>query len=43
MRALLSILIRAYNAEQWVGAAIGSALGQTLRQKEIMVVDHRLN
>jgi cellulose synthase/poly-beta-1,6-N-acetylglucosamine synthase-like glycosyltransferase len=39
MRALVSILILAYNAEEWVGAAIGSALGQTWRQKEIMVVD----
>ena len=40
MRALVSILIPAYNADEWVGAAIGSALGQTWRQKEIMVVDH---
>jgi hypothetical protein len=30
----------AYNAEEWVGVAIGWALGQTWRQKEIMVVDH---
>jgi glycosyltransferase involved in cell wall biosynthesis len=40
MRVLVSILIPAYNAEEWVGAAIGSALGQTWRQKEIIVVDH---
>jgi glycosyltransferase involved in cell wall biosynthesis len=36
----VSILIPAYNAEEWVGAAIGSGLGQTWRQKEIIVVDH---
>ena|SRR6266550_195590 len=40
MKALVSIPIPAYNAEKWVGTAIGSALGQTWRQKEIMVVDH---
>ncbi len=40
MRALVSILIPAYNAEEWVGTAIGSALGQTWRLKEIMVVGH---
>jgi glycosyltransferase involved in cell wall biosynthesis len=40
MRALVSILIPAYNAKEWVGAAIGSGLGQTWRQKEIIVVDH---
>jgi hypothetical protein len=28
------------NTEQWLGAAIESALGQTWCQKEIMVVDH---
>jgi cellulose synthase/poly-beta-1,6-N-acetylglucosamine synthase-like glycosyltransferase len=39
IRALVSLLIPAYNAEEWVGTAIGSALGQTWRQKEIMVVD----
>jgi len=39
MRPLVSILIPAYNAEEWVGAAIASALGQTWRQKEIIVVD----
>ena len=39
MRPLVSILIPAYNAEKWVGAAIVSALGQTWRQKEIIVVD----
>ena len=39
MKPLVSILIPAYNAEEWVGAAIASALGQTWRQKEIIVVD----
>ena len=39
MRPVVSILIPAYNAEKWVGAAIASALGQTWRQKEIIVVD----
>ncbi len=39
MRALVSILIPTYNAEECVGAAIGSALGQALRQEEIIVVD----
>ena len=39
MKPLVSILIPAYNAEKWVGAAIASALGQTWRQKEIIVVD----
>ncbi len=39
MRTLVSILIPAYNAEKWVGAAIASALSQTWRQKEILVVD----
>jgi len=39
MRPLVSILIPAYNAEKWLGAAIASALGQTWPQKEIIVVD----
>src|SRR5438094_1438982 len=39
MRPLVSILIPAYNAEEWIGAAITSALGQTWRHKEIIVVD----
>jgi glycosyltransferase involved in cell wall biosynthesis len=39
MKALVSILIPASNADEWVGSAIGSALGQTWRQKEIIVVD----
>lgn len=36
---MVSILIPAYNAEKWLGAAIVSALGQTWRRKEIIVVD----
>ena len=39
MRPLVSILIPAYNSEEWVGAAIASAVGQTWRHKEIIVVD----
>jgi len=39
MRTLVSILIPAYNAEKWLGAAIASAVGQTWHQKEIIVVD----
>jgi glycosyltransferase involved in cell wall biosynthesis len=36
---LVSILIPAYNAEQWISDTIGSALGQTWRRKEIIVID----
>ena len=39
MKPLVSILIPAYNAEKWLGAAIASALGQTWPEKEIIVVD----
>ena len=39
MKPVVSILIPAYNAEKWVGAAIASALGQTWHDKEIIVVD----
>jgi glycosyltransferase involved in cell wall biosynthesis len=39
MGVLVSILIPAYNAEEWVGAAIASAVNQTWPQKEIIVVD----
>lgn len=39
MKPLVSILIPAHNAKEWVGAAIASALGQTWRRKEIIVVD----
>jgi len=39
MKPLVSILIPAYNAQDWIGAAIGSALAQTWPRKEIIVVD----
>jgi glycosyltransferase involved in cell wall biosynthesis len=39
MRPLVSILIPAYNAEQWIRESIGSALQQTWPRKEIIVVD----
>ena len=35
----VSILIPAFNAERWIGAAIRSALGQTWTEREIVVVD----
>jgi glycosyltransferase involved in cell wall biosynthesis len=36
---LVSILIPAYNAEEWISDTLFSALGQTWRRKEIIVVD----
>ncbi|HXY51056.1 MAG TPA: oligosaccharide flippase family protein [Terriglobales bacterium] len=36
---LVSILIPAYNAEEWIADAIRSALAQTWQRKEIIVVD----
>lgn len=39
MVPLVSILIPAYNAERWVRSAIVSALNQTWRRKEVIVVD----
>jgi glycosyltransferase involved in cell wall biosynthesis len=39
MKPLVSILIPAYNAEQWVAQTIQSALDQTWPNKEIIVVD----
>ena len=39
MKPLVSILIPAYNAEQWVAQTIQSALNQTWSNKEIIVVD----
>ena len=35
----ISVVIPAYNAEQHIGRAIESVLGQTLRAKELIVVD----
>lgn len=39
MEPLVSILIPAYNAQQWVADTIESALAQTWPKKEIIVVD----
>jgi glycosyltransferase involved in cell wall biosynthesis len=39
MEPLVSILIPAYNAEAWIADTIKSALGQTWRRKELIVVD----
>lgn len=36
---LVSILIPAFNAQEWIGDSIRSALNQTWRRKEIIVVD----
>lgn len=37
--SLVSILIPAYNAEEWIGETINSALNQTWHKKEIIIVD----
>lgn len=39
MKPLVSILIPAYNAAEWVGETICSAIAQTWPRKEIIVVD----
>ncbi|HMA54433.1 MAG TPA: glycosyltransferase [Acidobacteriota bacterium] len=39
MAKRVSILIPAYNAEKWIRETIGSALGQTWGDKEIIVMD----
>jgi glycosyltransferase involved in cell wall biosynthesis len=39
MKPLVSILIPAYNAEDWIASTLQSALGQTWPRKEIIVVD----
>ena len=36
---LVSVLIPCYNAGKWVGDAIGSALAQTYRNREVIVLD----
>jgi glycosyltransferase involved in cell wall biosynthesis len=38
-KPLVSILIPAYNSEQWIAATIESALAQTWAHKEIVIVD----
>jgi glycosyltransferase involved in cell wall biosynthesis len=39
MKPLVSILIPAYNADQWIAETVQSAIGQTWPRKEIIVVD----
>src|SRR5437868_12942861 len=39
MTTLVSVLVPAYNAEQWIADTIKSALDQTWSRKEIIVVD----
>jgi glycosyltransferase involved in cell wall biosynthesis len=39
MKSLVSILIPAYNAENWIAYTLQSAVGQTWPRKEIIVVD----
>lgn len=39
MEPLVSILIPAFNAQEWIAATLRSALGQTWRRREIVVVD----
>src|ERR1700751_2900109 len=39
MKPLVSILIPAYNSEQWIGDTLRSAIAQTWEPKEIIVVD----
>ena len=39
MKPLVSILIPAYNSEEWIGDTIRSAIAQTWQRKEIIVVD----
>ena len=39
MTPLVSILIPAYNAERWISDTIQSALDQTWKHKEIIIVD----
>jgi glycosyltransferase involved in cell wall biosynthesis len=39
MKPLVSILIPAYNAEEWIAESLQSAVAQTWQHKEIIVVD----
>lgn len=39
MKPLVSILIPAYNAEEWIAKSLQSAIAQTWQRKEIIVID----
>lgn len=39
MKPLVSIIIPAYNAEQWIAQSLQSAIAQTWQRKEIIVID----
>ena len=39
MEPLVSILVPAYNAQQWIADTLESALAQTWPKKEIILVD----
>ena len=39
MQPLVSDLIPAYNAEEWIAYSLRSAIAQTWQRKEIIVVD----
>jgi glycosyltransferase involved in cell wall biosynthesis len=39
VKPLVSILIPAYNSEEWIAESLHSAIGQTWERKEIIVVD----
>src|SRR6516162_1288599 len=39
MKPLVSILVPAYNSEEWIAETLRSALSQTWQRKEIIVVD----
>jgi len=39
MKLLVSILIPAYNSEEWIAETIQSAVAQTWARKEIIIVD----
>lgn len=43
MKPLVSILIPAYNAEEWIADTIRSAIAQTWQRKEIIIVDDGSN
>ena len=39
MKTLVSILIPAFNAQDWIADTLKSAIGQTWQRKEIIVID----